>query len=246
MKLRYRRTIASLLVVSMTACAGPRQLAVGDRRSLPSQPRVYAVHHSPAAAFVVLGSPRLPQEMQAEDPAPRVKARLVGALKANLMLSNVRLVSDAPQGDEVSTLKSIFETGVVLDVRTMKWGLSDAGPHSFDSEGSITPGHRARAHYWGRARMINLEDSTVLWEATCSVQSSDRPGSFEAKLLEAADRCAAQFWPKALGRRHKPVSVSGHPTPAAGLPTAPRIVVDENCRLLRRNNCRNEITDEDV
>ncbi len=230
MKTKLRRSIASLLIVSMTGCAGPHKLARDDQLSLASRPKIHAVHHSPATVFMVrqhtagsllLATPavletisegeRLQREQQVVDPAPRVKGRLVSALQGNLNLRNVHTVSDSPQNDDVKTLKSLFNTGIVLDVRTMKWGL-----------GTVD----ARAIYSARARMISLEDSTVIWEATCSARSADG-WDRGAKLLQAADDCAAQLSAQALGKDHKPVLVTGHTIPAEGLPSVPRIVVDE-------------------
>src|SRR5436190_22688655 len=99
MKTNCRRAIASLLIVSLTGCAGPHKLARNEQLSLSAQPKIHAVHHSPATVFMVrqhtalsllLGTPavletvsegeRLQREQQVVDPAPRVKGRLVSAL----------------------------------------------------------------------------------------------------------------------------------------------------------------------
>src|SRR5258707_5394616 len=142
MKNKLRRSIAGLLIVSITACAGPNKLARDEQLALSSQPKIHAVHHRPAAAFAArepittaalrdtpadptVGESTRPQREQPEDPAPRVKSRLVSALQANLKLTNVGTVSDPLQNDDVKTLKDVFKTGVVLDVRTMKWGGDD-------------------------------------------------------------------------------------------------------------------------
>src|SRR5438445_5706700 len=138
-KTNHHRFIASLLIVSIPGCAGPHKLARDEQLSLSSQPRIHAVHHRPAAAFVakervaaavLLDTPADPavgesarlQREQPEDPAPHVKTRLISALQANLNLTNVHTVSDPLESDEVKTLKDVFKTGVVLDVRTVRWG----------------------------------------------------------------------------------------------------------------------------
>ncbi len=227
-KTNHHRFIASLLIVSVTGCAGPHKLAPDDQLSLSSQPKIHAVHHQPATIFaareptttaVLLDTPAdpavsestRPQREQPEDPAPRVKSRLVGALQANLKLTNVDTVSDPLQNDDVKTLKNVFKTGVVLDVRTMKWGGDDY-----------------RGNYLVRARMVRLEDSTVLWKTTCNARWAYDGNPLGAQLRKAADDCAAQLSAKALGKDRKPVSVAGHTIPAEGLPSVPRIVVDEH------------------
>jgi hypothetical protein len=224
MKAKLRRPIASLLIVSMTGCAVP--LVHEDRVSLSSQPKIHSVHHRPAAGFVVreptvvaaptdtpanptVGERSRLQRVLPEDPAPRVKSRLVGALQANLNLTNVHTVPSPLENDDVNTLKDAFETGVVLDVRTMKWGGDDS-----------------RVSYYARARMVRLEDSTVLWKAACSARSANGEGSLEVNLLKAADDCAAQLSARLLGKKYMPVSVAGHAVPVEGLPNAPQIVLD--------------------
>jgi hypothetical protein len=227
MKTKLHRPIASLLIVSISACAGTNKLARDEQLALSSQPKIHAVHHRPAAAFAArepittalpldtraeptVSESTRPQREQPEDPAPRVKSRLVGALQANLKLTNVDTVSDPLQNDDVKTLKDVFKTGVVLDVRTMKWAGDDY-----------------RGNYLVRARMVRLEDSTVLWKTTCNARWAYDGNLLGAQLRKAADDCAAQLSAKALGKDHKPVSVTGHTIPAEGLPSVPRIVVDE-------------------
>jgi len=75
--------------------------------------------------------------------------------------------------------------------------------------------------------MVRLDDSTVLWKTTCSARWLDDGKPLGAQLNVASDDCAVQLSAKALGR-DRPVSVTGHTIPAGGLPSAPRIVVDEH------------------
>ncbi len=228
MKTNHRRFIASLLIVSITGCAGPHKLARDDQLSLSSQPKIHAVHHRPATVFVdreTIAAAVLPdtpsdpsasenarlQRERPEDPAPHVKSRLASALQANLNLTNVHTVSDPLESDDIKTLKDVFKTGVVLDVRTMKWGRDNS-----------------RGSYSVRARMVRLEDSTVLWKTTCSARWLNDGKPLGAQLRSASDDCAAQLSAKARGRDGKPVSVTGHTIPAEGLPSVPRIVADEH------------------
>jgi len=227
-KTNHRRFIASLLIVSITGCAGPHKLARDDQLSLSSQPKIHAVHHRPATVFVdreTIAAAVLPdtpsdpsasenarlQRERPEDPAPHVKSRLANALQANLNLTNVHTVSDPLESDDIKTLKDVFKTGVVLDVRTMKWGRDNS-----------------RGSYSVRARMVRLEDSTVLWKTTCSARWLNDGKPLGAQLRSASDDCAAQLSAKARGRDGKPVSVTGHTIPAEGLPSVPRIVADEH------------------
>ncbi len=226
MKTNHRRFIASLLIVSITGCAGPHKLARDDQLSLSSQPKIHAVHHRPATVFVdreTIPAAVLPdtpsdpsaserarlQREQPEDPAPHVKSRVVRTLQTHLKLTNVDTASGLLQNDDIKTLKDAFKTGVVLDVRTMKWGRDDS-----------------RGYYSVRARMVRLEDSSVLWKTTCSARWFNDGEPLQAQLRIASDDCAAQLSAKALGK-DQPVSVTGRKIPAEGLPGVPRIVADE-------------------
>src|SRR6266513_1365582 len=227
MKTKLCRSIASLLIVTMTGCAGPHKLARDDQLSRSSQPRIYAVHHRPATVFVdretipaavlpdtpsdpsASENARLKRE-QPEDPAPHVKSRLVRTLQAHLKLTNVDTTTGPLQNDDdIKTHKDAFKTGVVLDVRTMKWGRDDS-----------------RGYYSVRARMVRLEDSSVLWKTTCSARWFNDGEPLQAQLRIASDDCAAQLSAKALGK-DQPVSVTGRKIPAEGLPGVPQIVADE-------------------
>lgn len=207
-----RTAISALTLTLVAGCAGQQtRLASADLRSLSSQTQIHVVHHLPARIFWVEGSgytavgvlisplvviaqgqesQKLRDDLRLADPAPHVKDRLMRALQTNLNLTNARAVSDPPKNDDVETLKQVFRTGVVLDVRTMKWGIDNN-----------------RAKYSARARLVRLADSTIFWEATCNEFVADkgkpRPTRealtandgelLKAKLRVAADGCADQL-----------------------------------------------------
>jgi predicted dinucleotide-utilizing enzyme len=119
-----------------------------------------------------------------------VKERLVQSLKDNLKLANVRVVSEIPKDTNVDTLKGLFDTGVVLDVQTRKWGIDNN-----------------RAKYSALVRLVRLSDTAVLWEAACNeaVADKEKPAPardalvaddgalLKAKLVQAADQCASEL-----------------------------------------------------
>jgi hypothetical protein len=213
-KLRISRATVATVVATLVllGCAGQRiKMSPEDQRGLASQPNIYAVHHQPGVSFLVestgytvvavLLSPMVAGAMVAEgmgiqrdlklpDLAPRVKERLVNSLKADSNLTNVRMVSEVPQSTNIETLKKTFDTGVVLDVQTRKWGIDNN-----------------RAKYSALVRLVRLSDSTVLWEAACNEFVADKGRSaparealvandgelLKAKLREAADGCADEL-----------------------------------------------------
>ncbi len=210
---RFMGISAVMLVAELTiaGCAGQQaRLTAENRKSLSSQPEVHAVHHSPSRVFTyestgysaasalftpllaiaqVYEGTGLQRDLRLEDPVQRAQDRLVSKLQAHFNVTNVHVVPDPPKNDQIATLKQVFQKGLVLDIRTMNWGLDNS-----------------RAMYSARARLLRLEDSTLLWQATCKyVADATLPSPsmaslkandgelLKTKLLDAADGCADQL-----------------------------------------------------
>lgn len=220
MTMHTRIAIAASTFTFLAACAGqPMKLTQDDLRSFSAQPQIYAVHHSPARIFwiestgysasgaffpslFVVGaqmqeSVTLQKELGLADPAPRVKDRLVNRFQQHYGLKSIRVVSEPPKSDAVETLKELFQTGAVLDIRTTAWGIDNN-----------------RAKYSARIRLVQLSDSAVIWEAHCHPFIVDKSGPsptreslvanqgelLKAKLDAAADGCVEQLWTWAMAR----------------------------------------------
>jgi len=201
------------MLTLLAACAGQLPAPMkGDELALSLQPQIHAVHHESQRSFsvqstgytvaaVLLPTPLvflaasadghgLKREFALEDPVARMKQRLVSSLESSLKLTNVTAVSAPLLDDDIETLKRAFENGVVLDVRTVRWGIDNN-----------------RARYSARARLVRLADSSVLWEATCHNLVPGKAGPtrtraalvanqgelLKSELREAADVCADQL-----------------------------------------------------
>lgn len=207
---------AAIFVASFLAagCAGQQvQLGDADRRGLASQP-VHAVHYPPARIFfvessgyttaAVLFSPlvvlaqtaesrSLASELELEDPVGRVKERLSAALESR---TKVNRVASPPERSDPETLRKVLGSGLVLEVRTEKWGIDNN-----------------RAKYAAGVHLLRLSDGATLWQAVCndSIADKDKPSPtldelkadrgelLKAKLGQAADACAEQLAGWALG-----------------------------------------------
>lgn len=204
-----RKALCSAIVVAfVAACAGPqKRLATDDRKALADAPQIHVVHQAPMRIFTIEGraqkaamffggifgvmanvgnSMALQKELNLEDPVLRVKQRMAVALAGELGLRNVRVVEELVASDQVEELRGKLKSGLVLDVRTIEWGL-----------------HNDRAKYVGRARLLRLADSTLLWQGNCEhVVDGDKDSPtrealvaddgalLKANLLQAAERCA--------------------------------------------------------
>lgn len=199
----------------LAGCAGQHvQLGAADREALASQP-VHAVHYPAARIFfvessgyttaAVLFSPlivlaqaaesrSLMSELEPEDPVGRVKERLSAALES---YAKVNRVASPPERRDPETLRKVLGDGLVLEVRTEKWGIDNN-----------------RAKYAASAHLLRLSDGATLWQAVCSdsIADKEKPGPtldelkanrgelLKGKLGQAADACAEQLAGWALGR----------------------------------------------
>jgi len=215
-------TMQSAIAFSMAALLGacaiqPPVRMNEDELSLSLQPQIHAVHYESQRAFsvqstgyivaaVLLPTPLvflaasadghgLKREFALEDPVEGMKQRLVASLESSLKLTKVTAVSAPLPDEDIETLKRMFESGMVLDVRTVQWGIDNN-----------------RARYSARARLVRLADSTVLWEATCKDSLRGKAGGSRAALVadhgkllksqlrEAADACADQLAGWVIGK----------------------------------------------
>jgi hypothetical protein len=92
-------------------------------------------------------------EIPLEDPAVRVKDRLISRLSADGRIGPIRPAAAAMDSDDLKSLKQALGPVTVLDVRTTSWGLFlyQVDPRTF------------LVHYTVKARLIRLDQEKVLW-----------------------------------------------------------------------------------
>jgi hypothetical protein len=213
-----KKGISSIVTAALLAgCAGPQmRLADEDRRGLAGAPRVHVVHqpalriftvegraHNAALLFGIVGvmasvghSMSVQQELKPEDPVLRVKQRMASVLAGELGVRGVNVVEEPIASDQPDDLRMKLQGGLVLDARTIAWGL-----------------HNDRARYEGRARLLRLDDSTLLWQANCEhILDEDKESPtrealmanggalLKANLAKAADRCADALAASLIGK----------------------------------------------
>jgi hypothetical protein len=108
-------------------------------------------------------------------------------LKTAAVLKNVRAIQEPVAGDSLDELKTVFAKGLIIDVKTHRWGIAGNGPFA----------------YGARARVVRLEDSKTLWQGVCKVEDemtgvrddveSAEGAHLKVKLNEMADACSDQL-----------------------------------------------------
>ena len=195
-------------LVLVAGCA-PRLVGI-DRDALlqlKDQPEIRVVRHPPPAfdlgnpGNTVLGSVfglsggapvagsqgtgGITRAFGLTDPARTVQDRFTASLAFELGLSSLHPVDEVAAGDGLDDLRRAFGTGVVLDLKTIHWGLSP------DSKLWT----RYHVDYAARARLVRVEAATVVWQGVCDASGREaEPGTTLGELTaDNAERLTEQF-----------------------------------------------------
>lgn len=133
------------------------------------------------------------QDGSVYDPAAVVSEELGKALAFELGLTNLRPRPGPEPDDRPSALATSLGEGLVLDVKTLRWGMAP-DPHLWT---------RYRVQYVARSRLIRLRDGRTVWQADCDASEREaRSGStlgeltaqdsavLNDRLREAGTRCS--------------------------------------------------------
>jgi hypothetical protein len=207
---------AAVSLALLAACAGQHTKLTDDHRKTLTEQPVHAIHVEPPAflaestgytmamfvlAPLAIGGPiaegsDLRTAHGVEDPVIRVKERVLSAFEDRYRLANVTRVAQ-PSGRLSADTQYNALSGVLLEVRTTKWGIDNN-----------------RAKYAAGVRLVRLADGVTLWNAVCNevVADKDKPSParealradngalLKAKLNQAADACGEQLAAWAIER----------------------------------------------
>lgn len=101
------------------------------------------------------------------DPAAQIRDRLTQRLAADGSLRDVRRAASSPRDDGFDDLRSAGLRPLVLDVKTIGWNLLYYGSNW----------GRYRVVYVGRARFLNVDAGSTLWEARCESKGPEDPAA---------------------------------------------------------------------
>ncbi len=159
---------------------------------------VFAAVLSPLFGAAIAGAKtgeEMVKKFSISDPALHLRDAFLQGL-AEKYKWNVEMAAETP-GEDARDLKKKFSEGFVFDFKTVVWDLTVfVGDHD-----------HYRVEYWGKVRLIRLDDGKILFKETCKFMGRDPKGSrptleemvkddgtlLKAKLDEAADHCAAEL-----------------------------------------------------
>jgi hypothetical protein len=225
-------SLAHALVLS--SCGGVRPLAIAETDRIRAAPKITAVVYQPTPAFrqrgaydenwnVLFGpigvaatesraraageATRL--RVGLEDPTFVVRDRFVAGFNTELGIA-------APVDQQIVFTDDIDElvqklgpTGVLLDFKTIVWGIGSAG---LLFKGDMGYG----VFYMGRVRVIRLEERKILWQSLCYGGTPDDKRTtstaflendaalLKQGLVEAGEDCAEALLRQMTGKSTKP------------------------------------------
>ncbi|GEM_PF-1244953 len=151
-------------------------------------------------AFDKAAGNKMISEYFLDDPTLMVKERFISSLETDLALGSIHHKKEAVKKDSLKSLNEIFGNGVVIDFRTLTWGLTF---YPWD------PTHYYLT-YSLRSRLVQLENKKILWQGVCRYRGYDskpRPtmaqlkanngellkGKLEQAVIECSEQLANQF-----------------------------------------------------
>ena len=155
----------------------------------------------PVAMAMDSADENLQSSYQLNDPTKEIEAQLVASLSQQLQLTDIRAAQAVDAWDLPAGLRQRFGKGMSLEVQTMRWGLD------------YTSWSRFHFKLIARARLVNLDDETVLWFDSCTVNQGNEDTDptleefkgndgalIKVKLQEATHTCITQLSEKLYGR----------------------------------------------
>jgi hypothetical protein len=222
-------TIGILLLLSGCAASPPQQLAAEDLARIRQEPPIIAVVYQPPPPFQqstaftegisTIGAVGSLASMQASgasgaqttrgielvNPSIRVRDQFVAGMTSEFALPQPT-VHDNVNSDDIERLRAALGPGVVLDFKTVSWGIGTYRQNPFRQD-------LFRVNIIVRARLIRLGEQRILWENLHGILSRDaatvqqlqqNDGALLKRwLAEAADMCAKDLIAK-FSARSKP------------------------------------------
>ncbi len=215
--------VAACILTSLGCIGGTGRINLSDhqRRNLSSLPLIQAVHwqYGEGLIPIVQYSPWPPRTIYSVDPITMVKKQLLLNLVSQHGLMNIQaveepafwrheysLISPCCMKRGMGELQDLFGNADILEFASENVFLSDKSPYPVDLGLSVDRLLRRKINLYfsARARLIHLQDRTVLWQGRCQVEVLDMPDEIheqvepgnnilEQQLSQAAQQCSTQL-----------------------------------------------------
>ena len=103
-----------------------------------------------------------PTRPEMNDPIIQVKNGFLPSLQRVFPKTSMSEIANPRQDDDLEKLGQEFDQGLLLDLKTIKWGILTKvgqGDHYIS--------------YQSRARLVQLSENTVVWQGVCDLEDRD-------------------------------------------------------------------------
>jgi hypothetical protein len=215
--------VAVCILTSLGCTGGTGRINLSDhqRSNLSRLPLVQAVHwqYGEGLIPIVQYNPWPPHTIYSMDPITMVKKQVLLKLVSQHGFTNIQsveeqafwthgysLISPCCLQRGIGELQDLFGNADILEFASVNVFLSDRDPYHVDLGLSVDRLLRRKINLYfsARARLIHLQDRTVLWQGRCQVEVVDTPvemreevearkSILEQQLSEAAQECSTQL-----------------------------------------------------
>lgn len=214
--------VAVCILTSLGCTGGTGRINLSDhhRSNLTNLPLIQAVHWQYEEGFIpIVQYNPWPQTIYSIDPITMVKKQVLSNLVSQYGLINIQsveepafwtsgysLISQCCIQRGMGELQDLFGNADILEFASVNAFLSDRDPYHVDLGLNVDRLLRRKTNLYfsARARLIHLQDRTVLWQGRCEVgiigapvemrQEVDaRKNILEQQLSQAAQECSTQL-----------------------------------------------------
>lgn len=214
--------VAICVLTSLGCTGGTGRIHLSDhqRSNLTSLSLIQAVHWQYGEGLIPIEQyDPWPQTIYSTDPIATVKRQVLSSLVSKHGLINIQsveepvfwthrysLISPCCIQRGMGELQDLFGNAHILEFASMNAFLSDRDPYHVDLGLSVDRLLRRKTNLYfsARARLIHLQDRTVIWQGRCEVGVVDTPvemrekvdarkNILEQQLSQAAQECSTQL-----------------------------------------------------
>ena len=177
-----------------------RYASRGEKTSAFAGGFLFGLLFAPAAMAMDSSHDDLAAAYRLGNPSRTIEQTLTQRMVNEYGLGGVHPSESVEVWDELDTLKRLYSRGLLLQVRTVQWGLE---PSSWSQYHVVLK---------SSARLVSVQDAKEIWYANCASEKVDEERDpkledlrakdgdlLKTMVKEAIESCAAEFWSKLKG-----------------------------------------------
>jgi hypothetical protein len=150
------------------ACLVDFEASPTARNEIKKHSNIRVLHYRSLLPLTIVEQGDFHEPITMPEPLSSFKERFFAAVQGEVGPSNFTVAQDPHPTDRLGYFKQLFGKGLVLDVRSVQWSLIRVP--DWKAFTAVDPGPYVLV-YRMRARLIQAEGPTILWQKTCPDKS---------------------------------------------------------------------------